>query len=420
MQGKSLLTQLLMILIIIGLVGPLAAQTREVNLSANSNQLKLQNSNDFGFELRLSVDKYLLQSVDSKAGSFDEISIEGYGYSSRIGEAQLPMTSRIVAVPLGAQVKFEILSQETRVLDRKDSGITRSIIPAQPSVSKSADLSSIVFERNAAFYARNEFNQTPNFRIEEIGMMRGLRLFQFYFEPIRYNPVTGALEIVSTADIRVEFLNPDLAATQEMLAKTASAEFEALYAKSIFNYDGGYRTQLVRYPTKMVILCPAAYTSNIQSYVDWKTEQGFAVNVVTVGTGGMVANTAAAIKSYMQNLWNSATTENPAPTYLLIIGDESGTITVATNTGATDSHVTDMTYVRLNGTDYMPEMYHGRFSVSSTTELANIITKTITYEKTLMPDLSYLGKTVLIAGADSGFAPTHGNGAINYATAEYF
>ena len=144
---------------------------------------------------------------------------EGYGYSSRIGEAQLPMTSRIVAVPLGAQVKFEILSQETRVLDRKDSGITRSIIPAQPSVSKSADLSSIVFERNAAFYARNEFNQTPNFRIEEIGMMRGLRLFQFYFEPIRYNPVTGALEIVSTADIRVEFLNPDLAATQEMLAK---------------------------------------------------------------------------------------------------------------------------------------------------------------------------------------------------------
>ncbi|MDY0325100.1 MAG: C25 family cysteine peptidase [Candidatus Cloacimonadaceae bacterium] len=420
MQGKSLLTQLLMILIIIGLVGPLAAQTREVNLSANSNQLKLQNSNDFGFELRLSVDKYLLQSVDSKAGSFDEISIEGYGYSSRIGEAQLPMTSRIVAVPLGAQVKFEILSQETRVLDRKDSGITRSIIPAQPSVSKSADLSSIVFERNAAFYARNEFNQTPNFRIEEIGMMRGLRLFQFYFEPIRYNPVTGALEIVSTADIRVEFLNPDLAATQEMLAKTASAEFEALYAKSIFNYDGGYRTQLVRYPTKMVILCPAAYTSNIQSYVDWKTEQGFAVNVVTVGTGAMVANTAAAIKSYMQNLWNSATTENPAPTYLLIIGDESGTITVATNTGATDSHVTDMSYVRLNGSDYLPEMYHGRFSVSSTTELANIITKTITYEKTLMPDLSYLGKTVLIAGADSGFAPTHGNGAINYATAEYF
>jgi hypothetical protein len=420
MHGLAHYTKVLMILLIIGLFTPLMAQGRDVVLSNSPNQLKLQNSSDYGFELRLSVDKYLLQHIDSKAGSFDEISIEGYGYSSRIGEAQLPMTSRIVAVPLGAVVKFEILSQETRILGKKDSGITRSIFPAQPSVSKSADLSSIVFEQNAAFYARNEFNQSPNFRIEEIGMMRGLRLFQFYFEPIRYNPVTGELEIVSAADIKVEFVNPNLAATQEMLAKTASVEFDALYAKSIFNYDGGNRASLVRHPTKMVILCPTAYTSNIQSYVDWKTQQGFAVNVVAVGSDAMVANTATAIKSYMQNLWNSATTQNPAPTYLLIIGDESGTITVATNTGATDSHVTDMTYVRLNGSDYLPEMYHGRFSVSNTTELANIINKTITYEKTLMPDLSYLGKTVLIAGADSGFAPTHGNGAINYATAEYF
>ncbi|MCB5262059.1 MAG: C25 family cysteine peptidase [Candidatus Cloacimonetes bacterium] len=420
MPGTAKYPKLMMILLIIGLFIPLAAQGRDIVLSNSPSQLKLQNSNDYGFELSISVDKYNLQSVESKAGTFDEISIEGYGFSSRIGQAQLPMTSRIVAVPLSAQVSFEILSQETRMLDRKDSGITRNIIPAQPSVSKSADLNSIIFEQDAAFYARNEFSQNPSFKIEEIGIMRGLRLFQFYFEPIRYNPVSGALEIVSAAEIRVEFLNPDLAATQELLAKTASAEFEALYAKSIFNYDGGSRTQLVRHPTKMLILCPASYTNNIQSYVDWKTQQGFEVNVVTVGTGAMVANNTTAIKSYMQNLWNSATTQNPAPTYLLIIGDESGTITVATNTGATDSHVTDMTYVRLNGSDYLPEMYHGRFSVSSTTELANIINKTITYEKTLMPDLSYLGKTVLIAGADSGYAPTHGNGAINYATAEYF
>jgi hypothetical protein len=37
-----------------------------------------------------------------------------------------------------------------------------------------------------------------------------------------------------------------------------------------------------------------------------------------------------------------------------------------------------------------------------------------------MPDLSYLGKTVLIAGVDSSWATTHGNGAIRYATTQYF
>ncbi|HOY84745.1 MAG TPA: C25 family cysteine peptidase [Candidatus Syntrophosphaera sp.] len=37
-----------------------------------------------------------------------------------------------------------------------------------------------------------------------------------------------------------------------------------------------------------------------------------------------------------------------------------------------------------------------------------------------MSDLNYLGKAVMIAGADATFGPTHGNGAINYGTQNYF
>ncbi|MBW6514756.1 MAG: hypothetical protein K0B87_08380, partial [Candidatus Syntrophosphaera sp.] len=84
------------------------------------------------------------------------------------------------------------------------------------------------------------------------------------------------------------------------------------------------------------------------------------------------------------------------------------------------SHVTDLTYVRLQGTDYLPEMYYGRFSVSSATELTTIINKTLMFEKTTMPDLGYLGDVVMIAGADASYAPTYGNGQINYGTTHYF
>ena len=55
----------------------------------------------------------------------------------------------------------------------------------------------------------------------------------------------------------------------------------------------------------------------------FKRKQGYIVNLVTVGSGGTVANTTTAITSYMQGLWNSATSENPAPTYLIIVGDTS-------------------------------------------------------------------------------------------------
>ncbi|MDD2544490.1 MAG: C25 family cysteine peptidase, partial [Candidatus Cloacimonetes bacterium] len=421
MQGNKLLVTLLMIIVIIGLFTPLAAQSREVQLSGNPSNVRLQNNSDYGFELRFTVDKLHLQSLDTKGGTFDEISIDGFGHTGRIGEAKLPVSSRIVAVPLGAEVRFEILASESVNLSQRDSGLSNQIVPAQASVSKSADYATLPFEKSSVYYTSDQLSKNPSFRIEEIGVLRGVRLFQFYFEPVKYNPVSGDLQIITTADIKVDFINPDLVATENLLAKTASWEFEQLYAKSIFNWNHDTRTSLVRNPTKMVILCPSAYSSTMAPYIEWKRKEGLIVNLVTVGTGGTVNNSTTAIKSYMQGLWNSATTQDPAPTYLIIVGDHGTTgNNITANTGSAGSHVTDLNYVRLNGTDYLPEMYFGRFSVSSSTELTNVINKTLMFAQTSMPDLSYLGKTVLIAGVDASWAPTHGNGAINYATEHYF
>ncbi len=416
LPGKAIL----LIGLILACAFALSAADRQVNLSSSGNHARLLNNSDLGFDVQFRVGDLKIMEVQTKEGTFDELSIDGWGFSNDVGEPKLPMLRRTIAVPLGAEVRFHLNSQSTRELDSKASKLQYRVIPAQEPISKSADPATLPFVVNERLYSRDEFNSRDWVQVTELGMMRGVRVFALDFYPVRYNPVTNSIRVMENVDVRVDFVNPDLAATSDMLARTASWEFEQLYSKTIFNWNPDNRTILVRHPTKMVILCPVGYTSNIQSYVDWKTQQGFVVNVATVGSGGTVANTTTAIKNYMQGLWDAATANDPAPTYLLIIGDESGTITVATNSGATGSHVTDLNYVRLNGTDYMPEMYHGRFSVSSTTELANVISKTITFEKTQMPDLSYLGKTVLIAGVDSSWSPTHANGAINYATTEYF
>ena len=411
---------ILLIGLILACAFALSAADRQVNLSSSGNHARLLNNSDLGFDVQFRVGDLKIIEVQTKKGTFDELSIDGWGFSNDVGEPKLPMLRRTIAVPLGAEVRFYLNSQSTRELDSKASKLQNRVIPAQEPISRAADPATLPFEVNERLYSLDEFNNRDWVKVTELGMMRGVRVFALDFYPVRYNPVTNSIQVMENVDVRVDFVNPDLIATADMLARTASWEFEQLYSRTIFNWNADNRTVEVRHPTKMVILCPVGYTSNIQSYVDWKTQQGFAVIVATVGSGGTVANNTTAIKNYMQGLWDAATADDPAPTYLLIIGDESGTITVATNSGATSSHVTDLTYVRLNGSDYMPEMYHGRFSVSSTTELANIINKTITFEKTQMPDISYLGKTVLIAGVDSSWSPTHANGAINYATTEYF
>lgn len=413
---------LLLVALSLLIVSGLSAQVRKLSLSAGSNQARITSQSQSGLELQFSLNEINLEEIQTRGGVFDRLSLEGYTHSQRIGEPQLPMLSKIIAVPLGAELSFEVLGRQTRRMDSSESRLQHRLVPAQESVSKSADPASLTFSMKEEAYSVNELRGGELFRLEEIGYMRGVRLFQFYYEPVQYNPVSGELEICLDASIRVNFTGGDQAATDELLARTASYEYEALYAKTIFNWDASTRASLVRYPTKMLILCPPNYTDEMAPFVTWKRQQGYNVIVTTVGTGGTVANTTTAIKTYMQNLWTAATTQDPAPTYLLIVGDTSTSgDNIIANTGVTSSsHVTDLTYVRLNGTDYVPEMYYGRFSVSSATELTNIVIKTVTFEKTQMPDLSYLGKAVMIAGQDPTYGPTHGNGAINYGTTNYF
>ncbi|MDD4309977.1 MAG: C25 family cysteine peptidase, partial [Candidatus Cloacimonetes bacterium] len=376
---------------------------------------------DYGFELQFKLQDYSLEEIQTKAGNFDQISIDGFGFSGRIGEPKLPVYSKLIAVPVGANVQFEFVTRNQQRISGTDTKLKNSIIPAQPSVSKSANPELIPFEQKIAVYNENAYSNSDIFHVEEIGFMRGVRIFRFDYEPIQYNPKTGDLQICNEAYIKVNFLNADMLATKNLLDRTGSAEYDAMYGKLLYNWSDNERVNNNRYPTKILILCPPNYTDEMATYVDWKKQQGYSVIVTTVGTGGTVANTTAAINTYMAGVWSAATVENPAPTYLLIVGDTSTTgDNVIANTGASGSHVTDLTYVRLQGTDYLPEMYYGRFSVSSATELTNIITKTLTFQKTLMPDLSYLGKVVMIAGVDAGAAPTYGNGQINYGTTHYF
>ena len=68
----------------------------------------------------------------------------------------------------------------------------------------------------------------------------------------------------------------------------------------------------------------------------------------------------------------------------------------------------------------MPEILCGRFSAQNPTHLLAQIEKTLEYEQFLMPDPSFLDEVIMISGVDDSFAPTYGNGQINYGNEYYF
>ncbi|MDD3103297.1 MAG: C25 family cysteine peptidase [Candidatus Cloacimonetes bacterium] len=401
----------------------LALMAMTVMLLAQSGTIRLQNtaaaseilqSSPDVLRVRFAIDQLDFFELQSSEGVWTAISAKDYSSTNNVGEPKLPLLRKIISVPLGAEAQFRIIDSERSTVSLAEKGINYPIMPAQESVSKSARPEDLPFVVNRDFYNGELSTTESTIQIEELGMLRGERLFALDFTPVNYNPASKSLDIVLSAELEISFVGADHAATAELKARTYSPAFEGALASTVWNHQAT-RTSLLHYPIGYVIILPANFQAAMQPFVDWKTREGYNVTLATIES---IGSSTSQIKSYMQGLWNSATAENPAPSYLLIVGDIAQ---VPSNSSTTfGSHPTDLHYVRLQGTDYMPEMYFGRFSATSAAQVTNQVNKTLMHEQYTMPNDDYLAKTVLIAGHDSYWAPTHGNGQIAYATENYF
>ncbi|HOA28665.1 MAG TPA: C25 family cysteine peptidase [Candidatus Cloacimonadota bacterium] len=401
----------LIMLVLAVLASLLAAGT--INLQSTPAQAKILSSSSEGLSVRFAVDTFEYQEVNTKEGVWTMLNAKDYTSTNRVGEPALPLMRKIISVPLGARLDYSLSDTHKRSVSLEASGVRYPIIPAQEPVAKCDDPASLKFSVNRNFYNGQRATSEATIQLTELGMMRGERLVALDFIPANYNPATKSLDVTLATNVDIRFVNADYIATSELKGKAYSPVFASAMASSVWNYQDT-RISLMRYPVGYVIITPASFIPALQPFVDWKTREGYAVSVNTIES---IGNSTTAIKTFMQNLWNSATTTNPAPSYLLIVGDVAQ---VVSNSGTTGSHPTDLNYVRLQGNDFMPEMYFGRFSATTPDEVTNQVNKTLLHEQYAMPDDSYLQDSVLIAGMDSYYAQTHGNGQINYATQNYF
>ncbi len=403
---------ILLISLIMSFTMVMAIQENLMDLHQNS--ITLQNSNDYGVDISYELGTIEIKTNNTRGGEYAEISANDYSLTKDEGLPQLPYSQKIISVPLGASVEASVEIKSASSVNLFARGFNNQIIPAQASVAKCDNIEDMPFAKNQEIYNSDKSFKYQPVTVNEIGILRGMRLFEVNFYPVEYNPVSGQVRVINSADVNIEFINGDIYATEELKAKTRSFMFEGIYAQNIFNYYPS-RSSLENYPLGYLIITPNQFMDTLEPFITWKQEQGYNV---TVGLTESIGSSTTAIKNYIQNIWNAATPDNPAPSYLLIVGD---TPQVPAFTGSTDSgHVTDLNYVRLSGTDYLPEMYYGRFSATSVAQLTPQVNKTLTYQKYEMSDPSYLERVTLIAGVDGYWADTHGNGTINYGSDNYF
>ncbi|MBD3232554.1 MAG: hypothetical protein GF315_02405, partial [candidate division Zixibacteria bacterium] len=394
--------------------GALAYQS--VNISSNASGLRLISQDQTGVTMRMDVGSIHFIQVTTKEGEFVRLNVEGFPMSQNVGEPNLPVIGKLLSIPFESALSVEIVESDYEIISLEDLDIDVPIMPTQPSLSKSQNPEDVPFEYDRQTYQRNDFYSLPIADAEVKGTMRALHIGRLAVSPVQYNPVERLLKVYSTVTVRVNYEHPNFGLTQEMQRKHYSPFFEPLYQK-VVNYQTpvfDMLDDLVTYPVKYVIVSDRMFEAQLQEYIAWKEKKGF--EVIVAYTDEIGGNNTQ-IRAYLQDLYeNSNPPEDPTPSFVLLVGD---TGEIPPFSGDAGWHVTDLDFCEYTGDDW-PEIYYGRFSASSTSHLQPQIDKSLEYEMYTMPDPSYLAEVTMIAGVDSWYAETHGNGQINYGTNLYF
>ena len=394
------------------LVSASAMAATTIPLGGDAPQMRLISESKAGLTYRIEVGELQALEVSTKGGDFTQLFIPGFHSSMTDGAPELPQMNRLVAVPFGATPKVTVTNIQTSLVSLADHGLVNPLMPHQPSVSKSADVDALPFVYDRAAYNVAKVEQ-PLGQAEYLGRMRAMDIARVEVSPVRYLPATNELEVITSCDVSISFEGGDWAKTESLIESTYSPFFQNTYHKidGIREFTG--KSDLVQDPVKMVVVTAPEFEAQLAEYVEWKTERGFDTILAVIGTPE-VGSTTSSIQTYLHGLYNAGTPGDPAPSFVVFVGDVAQCPTFTLSGDATDRP-----YCAVDG-DLFPEMYYGRLSATNSSQLQAILDKTLMYDTYSMPDPSYLDRHTLIAGVDGSFGPTHGNGQIRYGDDYYF
>jgi len=350
--------------------------------------------------------------VFTEAGSFSRIFIDGCGRSNKVGEPEMPVAVNMLEIPFCRDYVLNIYEKEFVIYDAHTLGINYPVYPVQRPLSKSHN-GLMEFTQNINTYESDTFYELPLAQFEEVGLMRNVNVGTLYVAPVHYNPVTQEIKIYKSIDVEILFNKTELVKTHSIKELHNSPLFNPSY---IVNSFQKCKAEFANVPIKYLIVSHSLFRGELDEFIAWKRRKGFLVEIGYTDEEN-VGTTTSSIAAFIQSHYDDATPDNPAPTFVLLVGDVQQ-IPTFTGAGIESVHPTDLYYFTWAGGN-IPCCYYGRFSAQNISQLVPQIRKTLQYEQYRMPDPNYLNDIVLIAGYDDTEAVVYGNGFVNYVTQYY-
>ncbi len=285
------------------------------------------------------------------------------GILSEEGLPELPIYSTFFQMKPGIAYDVEYTVVSSRLIENIN------IYPHQLETQSSSNRALV---KNIDFYNSDVSFPEKNLSLSEPMIMRDLEVGQITFVPYTYNPSEKTLIVYD--EVEIEIVESGTRSVNQNLPAKRSKLFEPLYMDLIVDYEPLTSREEYQAETILYICGGNSYSHPyVQQLIEWREKQGYKVLIAPENETG---SSTTSISSFIDNLYNSS--ENP-PEIVGLIGDVDGTYGLATH--GVHGGDGDNEYAYINGGDYLPEIFIGRISVNSSSDISNLINKTLTYEK---------------------------------------
>jgi hypothetical protein len=297
--------------------------------------------------------------------TYQLITIPGGGWLTQIGDPQVPLVCRFVALPPTSGARIEVIEQEKETLTG-----AYLLYPFQTPILRNENPTPGPFQLNPETYAQNQ--AFPGNLVEkgDIIIVRDLRLAPIKFFPVQFNPQTGEVTVYKRLLVDIYFEgtgeNPQLNPRNVL-----SRSYLKTYEKFVLNFNQIKAGKSV-VDGSILIITYDNFHAQVQPLADWKHKMGYETHLVDKSA---VGTTTTQIRNYISDAYHNWA--NP-PEYVILVGDAAQ---IPTYTDGVGGCITDHKYATVDGSDYFADLAIARISVQTQAEATHVIAKTLNYRK---------------------------------------
>lgn len=326
-------------------------------LSSKSNRL----------EFEYYLPEFDIHPVFLEGKHFQHITLQGEGILHEKGKPALPYISRSFIIPNDVEnVSFVITPKKF-----KDYLI--SIAPSKG-----------MFSREFFTDKKNIFDETykedtffPN-KLINVGIpytFRSFRGITVTLHPFVYNPVRGILRVYEQLHVTLVYNRTEHIREKQNL-QSNNRFFEDIFTHHFQNYSD-FRYTSVDEIGRMIVISHGDFLTAIHPYVEWKREKGIKTDLYDIGA---IGSTTADIKTFIQSEYDLG----DGLTFIQFVGDYQHIPSFLIDRQYCSGQGTsDALYSLLAGNDSYPEIFVGRFSATTVSDVQTQVIRTLSYEKEL-------------------------------------